>query len=299
MRAAERGFLLLTCDFGDPERKPLTGSQLRTLAIRMEMADRRLEDRELEAADLRALGYSSQMAERIVALLSEGPLLECYLRRGKQLSCHPISRISSGYPLRLRKRLGLYAPGCLWAKGDISLLDAPRISLVGSRELNRENEKFAATAGAQAAKQGYVLVSGNARGADRTAQEACLKNGGKVICVVADSLEEKPIENHVLYLSEDGFDRAFSAPRALSRNRIIHALSEKTLVAQCGSYTGGTWDGSTKNLQNGWSGLFCFDDGSVAAKALEQMGAMLIGHRELENFQTLSFAQMNFLSKDE
>lgn len=299
MRAAEQGFLLLTCDFGDPERKPLTVPQLRTLASRMKMADRRMEDRELEVADLLSLGYSTQMAQRIVSLLSERALLEHYLRRGKQCSCQAISRISPGYPLRLRKRLGLDAPGCLWAKGDVSLLDAPKISLVGSRELRWENEKFAAEAGAQAAKQGYILVSGNARGADRTAQEACLKNGGKVICVVADSLAEKPIEGNVLYLSEDGFDHAFSAQRALSRNRIIHAFSEKTLVAQSSYCIGGTWDGSAKNLQNGWSSLFCFDDGSPAVGALQQMGATLIGHRELGNLQALTSDHMNFLSKDE
>lgn len=299
MRAAEQGFLLLTCDFGDPERKILTAPQLRTLASRMEMADRRLEDRELEAADLISLGYSSQMAQRIVSLLSEGARLDHYLRRGKQCFCHAISRISPGYPLRLRKRLGLDAPGCLWAKGDVSLLDAPKISLVGSRELRWENRNFAAEAGAQAAKQGYVLVSGNARGADRTAQEACLKNGGSVICVIADSLGEKPIEGNVLYLSEGGFDHAFSAQRALSRNRIIHALSEKTLVAQSDFYTGGTWDGSTKNLKNGWSSLFCFDDGLPAAGALEQMGATLIGYSQLEDLQALTSEHMNFLSKDE
>ena len=299
MRAAERGFLLLTCDFGYPERKPLTVSQLRTLAARTEMADRRLEERELEVADLLSLGYSSQMAQRIVSLLSDGPLLEHYLRRGEKFSCRAISRISQEYPLRLRKRLGLDAPGCLWTKGDISLLEAPKISLVGSRALLEENQIFAAEAGTQAAKQGYVLVSGNARGADRRAQEACLQNGGKVICVVADSLAEKPVEKNILYLSEDGFDHPFSAQRALSRNRVIHALSEKTLVAQSGLFTGGTWDGSTKNLQHGWSSLFCFDDGSPAAKALAQMGATLIGHRELGNLQALVSDYMNFLSKDE
>lgn len=299
MRSAERGILLLTCDFGYPERKPLTVSQLRTLAARMEMADRRQEERELEVADLLALGYSGQMAERIVSLLSEGPLLQHYLRRGEKCACHALSRISPGYPLRLRKSLGLDAPGCLWAKGDISLLDVPKISLVGSRELLEENQIFAAEAGAQAAKQGYILVSGNARGADRTAQEACLQNGGKVICVVADSLAEKPIEENILYLSEDGYDHPFSAQRALSRNRIIHALSEKTLIAQSGLSAGGTWDGSTKNLQHGWSSLFCFDDGSPAAKALAQMGATLIGYRELGDLQALASDHMNFLSKDD
>ena len=299
MRPAERGFLLLTCDFGDTERKPLTVPQLRILASRMALADRQQEERELTVSDLLSLGYSQPMAERIVSLLSDEPLLAHYLRRGKKCACEALSRISPGYPLRIRKKLGLDAPGCLWVKGDISLLDAPKISLVGSRELAEDNRMFAQRVGEQAAKQGYVLVSGNARGADRIAQNACLEHGGKVICVVADSLAEKSLDKRILYISEDGFDCPFSAQRALSRNRIIHALSEKTFIAQSQLHMGGTWDGSVKNLQQGWSEVYCFDDGSPAADALAQMGATLIGHRQLGSLQALASDYMNFLSKDE
>ena len=87
------------------------------------------------------------------------------------------------------------------------------VALVGSRELREENWKFAAEVGRQAALQGYVLVSGNARGADRTAQEACLAAGGKVICVVADDLWKQPLRENILYLSEDDFEEGFSAQR--------------------------------------------------------------------------------------
>lgn len=299
MTAAEAGFLLLTCDFGNPGRKPLTVSQLRILATRMQTAEPLQEQRELTESDLLALGYSQTMAQRIVTLLADEKLLEHYLRKGKKCHCQPLSRISQGYPLRLHKKLGLDAPGCLWARGDIALLDAPKISLVGSRELREENRYFAAEVGFQVAKQGYVLVSGNARGADRTAQDACLQNGGRVICVVADSLAEKSDNERILYLSEDGFDQPFSAQRALSRNRIIHALSDRTLIAQSNMRMGGTWDGSVKNLQHGWSSVFCFDDGSPAALALEELGATLIHQGQLRELSDLTPDCINFLSKDE
>ena len=287
MTGPERGFLLLSSHLGEKRRKPLTTAQLRVLADRMQHASIDSEDRELETLDLLALGYGPEMAKRIVSLLSEEDVLDYYLRKGQILGCTPITRISAHYPLHLRKRLGLDSPGVLWARGDVSLLQQPMVALVGSRELREENWKFAAEAGRQAARQGYVLVSGNARGADRTAQESCLAAGGKVISVVADELWKQPLRENVLYLSEDDFEEGFSAQRALSRNRVIHALGIVTFVSQSSMGMGGTWDGTVKNLQNRWSEVYGFNDGSEAMGELSRMGLELIGMDDLKDFYGL------------
>ena len=297
MTPAERGFLLLTSHLGNPERRPLTAPQLRTLAQRLQGAAAPEEDRELEPKDLTALGYGPELAGRIIGLLSEEAPLDYYLKKGKDLGCVPITRVSGGYPLLLRRRLGLDAPGCLWARGDVSLLAEPAVALVGSRELREENWRFASEVGRQAALQGYVLVSGNARGADRTAQESCLAAGGRVISIVADTLWKQPAQEKVLYLSEDGYDEGFSAQRALSRNRCIHALGLKTFVAQTAWGTGGTWDGTVKNLQHRWSDVYCFGDGSEGSRQLEQMGACLIAVEALGSFYDLPEAQHSFFDR--
>ena len=287
MRGAERGFLLLTSHLGDPMRKPLTVAQFRSLTERMAAADLPAEERELEEKDLLAQGFGAEIARRIVVLLSEEERLDYYLQKAAKLGCVPITRISESYPLLLRKRLGAEAPGCLWARGEVSLLSEPAVALVGSRELGQENYQFAAEVGRQAARQGYVLISGNARGADRTAQESCLASGGKVISIVPDELWKHPLRENMLCLSEDGYDEAFSSLRALSRNRCIHSLGLKTFVAQTGFETGGTWAGTVKNLRHGWSSVYCFDDGSTGARHLEQMGAELIGIEALGSFYDL------------
>lgn len=294
MTARELGFLLLSSHLGDPDRKPLTVAQLRTLGERARSMPKPAEDRDLEEKDFLALGYGPEFALRILGLLEDEELLAHYLGRGRNLGCKPISRAGEAYPESLRQRLGLEAPGCLWAKGDVSILHAPRIALVGSRDISLKNEAFAAEVGRQAALQGYTLVSGNARGADRTAQSACLKAGGCVISVVADSLAKKSPQSGILYLSEDDYDTEFSTQRALSRNRIIHALAEKTFVAQSNVGFGGTWDGTVKNLRCGWSPVWCFDDGSEAMTQLGQMGANLTGLDELEDFDTLSAKEISF-----
>lgn len=297
MTPRELGFLLLASTLGDPERKPLTVPQLQDLAARAATLPYPPAEKELEEADLISIGCSRAAALRILSLLSDQDLLKGYLRRGVQQDCYPITRVSPGYPGCLRTLLGMNSPAVLWAKGDPTLLTHPAISAVGSRELQPDNLVFAKEIGKQAALQGYVLVSGNARGADKTAQESCLAHGGKVICVVADALEKCPLQKNVLYLSENGYDLAFSAQRALSRNHIIHCLGEKVFVAQCTLQKGGTWSGAVSNLQHNRRPVFCFDDGSAAIQELLQMGAVPVDIPALQDLSSLQSDVISFIDE--
>ena len=297
LSGGEYGFLLLTSHLGDPERKPLTVARFRELITRSEGMKRRDISRDVDVYDFVSIGYSPQFAAHIVELLQDELRLQLYLRKADKARCIPITRAAESYPLILRRRLGLDCPGVLWAKGDVSLLETPMVSLVGSRELLPENEAFAAEVGRQAAMQGYTLVSGNARGADKTAQNACLKAGGRVISVVADSLEKKRPEENILYLSEDSFDMEFSSPRALSRNRCIHALGLKTFVAQTGCGSGGTWDGTVKNLRAGWSSVYGFRDGSEGMERLIAMGAFPVDPASLTSFYDLPVEMENLFDR--
>lgn len=294
MNAREAGFLLLSSTLGDPERRPLTTAQLRNLAMRVSAMERPKGDRELTAEDLMALGYNPDMAEHIWKLLEDSQPLRYYMTKAKQADCVPVTRVSPEYPDHMRNRLGLDSPGVLWAKGDLSILQMPMIALVGSREINAPNREFAAKAGEEAARQGFALVSGNARGADRIAQRACLDAGGRVISVVADELMKQERREGVLYLSEEGFDCPFTSIRALSRNRVIHALGEKTLVAQSDLGRGGTWSGTVRNLKENWSPVFCFRDGSAASLQLEQLGAVLITPENLTDLNRLCSHAVSF-----
>lgn len=294
MNPQEQGFLLLSSHLGNLERKPLTTAQLRTLADRMKQMRKPDADRELEASDLLRLGYNREMAGHILHLLAEESLLNHYLHRGQRLGCTPVTRVNPEYPLIVRQRLGLDSPGCLWIRGDQDILNSPAIALVGSRDLAEPNREFAEEVGRQAALHGLTLVSGNARGADRAAQESCLKAGGKVISVVADALCKQPLRANVLYISEEDFEAVFSAQRAISRNRVIHTLGRMVFVAQCSLARGGTWDGTVKNLRFGWSPVACFRDGSEASIQLEQMGAYLVNVDDLHDLGSLPESEITF-----
>ncbi len=294
MTAREQGFLLLTSSLGDPNRKPLTIPQFRELTRRMRQVEKPLDDRQLQENDLLKIGCDSSFAQRTLRLLSQHEQLTWYLEKGRKQDCYPLVRNNPGYPAVLRKRLNMEAPGVLWTKGDRELLKMPAVALVGSRDLRDKNRDFAFAVGKQAALQGYVLVSGNARGADKVAQDSCLQHGGNVIKVVADALEKHALKRNVLYIAEEGFDLPFSASRALQRNRVIHSLGQITFVAQATLGKGGTWDGATKNLRYGWSPIACFYDDSNASEELVQMGAIGIAAENLTDFSTIAHTQLEY-----
>ena len=294
MTAAETGLLLLCCALPEAEDRPLTMAQFQELAKRARALGPGGEDplRELTEHDLARLGYAQGQCARIVRLLSRNTQLERYLRAAEQHGIVPITRLSPRYPARLRQTLGQRCPAVLFAKGDLALLSACCISVVGSRELTECGRAFAEAAGRLIARSDYTLCSGGAAGADRAAQAACLKNGGSAVIFPAGRLLDCPAPANVLYLADQGCDLPFSAQRALARNHFIHAMGEKTLVAQCRAGTGGTWDGTTENLRNGWSPVFVNSDGSEGAQALIARGAAPV--RTLSSLDDLQPVQLQF-----
>ena len=229
--------------------------------------------------------------------LSDKDLTEAerILRRCEQADIRIVTLLDAEYPKMLRTMPD--APIVLYYKGTLPDADRPAVAVIGSRDLYEGNRHFAEQAGYQIAKQGYVLVSGNARGADKTAQNACLEAGGQVISVVADSMQKQPLTRNVLWLSLDDFDQEFSAQRALRRNHIIHALAQLTIAAQCTLGKGGTWDGICSNLKNAWNPVCIFADGSDAAIELENRGVQTITADDLQNLVTLTCQNPSFIQE--
>ena len=294
MTAAERGVLLLCASLGGAER-PLSMAQFRELSLRAQAHGVPQGDlnAELTQRDVERLGYPAADAEHIAALLSRERRLEESLTAAERCGIVPLTRITAAYPVPLARKLSVSCPPVLFAKGELLLMRRECVSLVGSRELNAAGRAFARRVGRLAAEEGLTLVSGGAAGADTEAQEACLAAGGSVIVFTPGRLTELPVRRNVLYLSEGGWTLPFSVPRAMSRNRLIHAMGEKTLVAQTGFGSGGTWNGTLDNLRHGWSTVFVHDDGSEGAAALIARGAEPAA-AALTSLRTLEPSQARF-----
>lgn len=287
MTGAQKGILMLTCPLGEAVQ-PLEYRQFHMLRQRIVDAVS-AQSRELQQSDLLAMGVSQTLSAHILRLLDRQRQLEFYLTAAARRGIEPLTRIDPAFPRKLEQILGSACPPALFYKGNPDFLELPCIAVVGSRKLEEPNRRFAWRVGELAAKEGYAIVSGGAMGADFAAQDACLQNGGKVIVFTPESLEALRYRDQVLYLSEEGWELEFSAKRALSRNRLIHAMGEKTFVARCDYGKGGSWRGAEENLRNGYSTLFVYDDGSAGSRGLVALGA--IGVRQLTSLRDIKTDQ--------
>jgi hypothetical protein len=66
-------------------------------------------------------------------------------------------------------------------------------------------------------------------------------------------------------------------------------------VAQSAYQTGGTWDGTVKNLRFGWSPVFVYGDGSKAQQQLCEMGAQAVELDQLRDLTVLVQSEKNLL----
>lgn len=216
-----------------------------------------------------------------------------------------LTPVNENYPSQLSARLMHRAPLVLFYAGQIELMQHNHISLVGSRDLSEIGRYFAAEAGKQIALHGFVYCSGGARGADSEGYLAAINAGGTAVIFLPDSLERAMgeefyrsalQEGRVLLLSEHGTDLPFSAHRALSRNRLIHALPQKVFVAESAYGKGGTWKGTIDNLRHHYCDVFvCSDSESDGNHALIQNGAEPVKCSDLAEFEKLSVRQMSML----
>ena len=172
----------------------------------------------------------------------------------------PTERI---YPIQLIEKLGGKAPQVLYCLGDTSLLSTECISMVGARTACLKSLEWARKiAIEQGVKKGKTIVSGYARGVDKTAMQAAIDNGGKSIAIIPEGLNSFVMRNeNAVRLAKEGsllivspypIDSPWTSIHALERNTYIYAMSNDTYVAESNNH-GGTWSGANRALKKKWN----------------------------------------------
>lgn len=230
---------------------------------------------------------ASFAAERLNRLLSRGFQLSQAVEHWAKSSISVIGRADAAYPRRFKQRLKRAAPPLLYACGNLEMLKAPALAVVGSRNTHEALLQQAESVGALAAAAGVVIASGAAKGVDETAMLGSLAAGGCAIGMVADSLEKmsaRPIwrqallAGRLLLLSSDTPSARFQVWRAMGRNKLIYALADSALVMSSAKGSGGTWNGATEQLSKlKYCPLHVVDDprGGEGLPALHAIGASL------------------------
>jgi predicted Rossmann fold nucleotide-binding protein DprA/Smf involved in DNA uptake len=146
----------------------------------------------------------------------------------------------------------------LFGVGDCGLLDLGGLSIVGSRNVDADGEVFTRMVAQTCARDGLPVVSGGARGVDQTAMFTALEAGGKVVGVLADSLQKASLtgkyrtgirEKRLALVSPFHPDARFNVGNAMGRNKYIYALSDFALIISAEVKKGGTWAGATEELK--------------------------------------------------
>ncbi|GAA2527108.1 DNA-processing protein DprA [Microbacterium mitrae] len=145
--------------------------------------------------------------------------------------------------------LGVHAPLLLWVRGDATLLSsAQSVALVGARAATGYGEHVAGEFADALARGGASVVSGGAYGIDGAAHRAALGAGGVTIAVMAGGVDRPYPAGHAHLLaqiaragvvaSELPLGVAPSRWRFLSRNRVIAAMTDATVVVEAGWRSG-------------------------------------------------------------
>jgi DNA processing protein len=139
-------------------------------------------------------------------------------------------------------------PVALFTRGDASLLNAPQLAMVGSRNPSVEGRRNAEEFAAYLVRCGLVITSGMALGIDAASHRGALKGGGKTVAVWGTGLD-RPYPPRNRELAEE-----FAAQGLLvsefppgtpplpthfpRRNRLISGLAVGTLVVEAASRSG-------------------------------------------------------------
>lgn len=244
---------------------------------------------------IKNLNIEYDEADRIKKLLSRGANMALYLEDLKRKGIDVVTRSDKHYPKRLKTILKKYAPALLYYCGDISLASHDGISIVGSRDIDMSGKEFAARLAKKATDEGFSIISGGARGIDNISEEEAIRNNGKVISVISDSLTKKImsknirrriVEGRLLLMSATNPNIGFSAGAAMNRNKYVYALSKAAFVVASDYNKGGTWAGATENLKNEWVKTFVYESNNYKGNmALIEKGAFPI--YDLQNVSIL------------
>lgn len=162
--------------------------------------------------------------------------------RGHELLAYTDAR----YPQRLREISA--SPPALFCIGDIGLLDAPQLAIVGARSATAAGLENAQAFAEALASRGLVITSGLALGIDGAAHRGALAAGGGTIAVCGTGLDRvypaqhrdlaHAIAGHGLLISEFLPGTPPKAEHFPRRNRLISGLALGVLVVEAARESG-------------------------------------------------------------
>lgn len=263
--------VLLLCGVFDREPnaavKPLSPSEFARVAELLDLSGMRPADvLQREGSDWLAKRDCCGLdISRITILLQRGASLGFAVDDWSGKGIWVLSRYDDAYPARLKERLGTSAPPLLYGAGEVGLLSAGGLAVVGSRDADEEALCFTSLLAEKCAGEGIQVMSGGAKGVDSAATAAALEAGGQATALLADTLAKsavagkhrKALQERRIALASPYYPYApFNVGNAMGRNKLIYALADWAVVVSSAAEKGGTWAGAEEDLRHKWAPLF-------------------------------------------
>ncbi len=196
--------------------------------------------------ELEAAGLQAQSAQAL-ALGKSQEAAEDELVRATAVGAQVVTLDDAIYPKQLRE---IYdPPTALYVRGDVDVLNAPGIAVVGTRHPTPYGQGMAERLACDLAARGLIIFSGLARGVDTASHRGCIAGRGRTVAVLGTGVdviyprENQKLSDQILVtggaiVSEFAVG-TFAAPQNFPiRNRIISGLSIGVLVVEAGEYSG-------------------------------------------------------------
>lgn len=231
-------------------------------------------------------GVGPKVAENVVAQ-RDGLDAVAEEAAAAKLGARLVTPVDADYPAPLKT---IYDPPlCLYVRGTLEKKDEQALAVVGTRRASHYGAAQADRLAYLAAKAGFAIVSGLARGIDTVAHKAALKAGGRTLAVLGGALDKLyPPENrelaeeiaaHGAVLSEFPLGREPDRTTFPYRNRVVSGLSKGVLVVEAG-LDSGAMNTAEQALEQGRSVLAVPGrvdmDGARGPHRLIQNGARLV-----------------------
>ncbi len=236
--------------------------------------------------------------KHLQSLLGRTDELDASLKRWVEMGIWVLGRNDGSYPQRLRQRLKLAALPLLFGAGPRTYLNGGGVCVIGSRDSSSQGLNFAKQIGTRCGTERMTVISSDMRGVDRDALSATNDAGGKVICVLSDSLEKALVgRRHRAAFSTGNFvmvtpfspETRFKIANAIRANKYQYALSDVAVIVET-RQTGGVWLGADENRKENWIPAFVNAGAPMAAgnMALLHLGLQPITLKDIESAENLN-----------
>lgn len=172
--------------------------------------------------------------------------IDALIARCTELGVEVVTPAHSRYPAALAMIPD--PPAALFVRGDVGVLGALQVAVVGARSASRRGLADAAWIAAELAAHGFVVSSGLALGIDGAAHAAAMDAGGATVAVLGSGLDRVHPRRHLALarrVAEQGALVSEFAPGTPPaphhfprRNRIISGLSVGVVVVEASERSG-------------------------------------------------------------